>query len=62
MASMIGLMIGSLRVLWPWPNGTNTTELAAPSGDIALPATLTLVGFAVVVAIDHFAIGHDTAD
>mgnify|MGYP006201293943 CR=1 FL=1 len=35
----IGLMFGSLRVLWPWPNGTgseestNGAELALPAGD-----------------------------
>ena len=26
MASLIGLMVGSLRVLWPWPNGVGIIE------------------------------------
>ncbi len=39
-AAMVGLMLGSLRVLWPWPGGTNTTDLAAPSGDVWVPILL----------------------
>ncbi len=52
MAAMVGLMLGSMRVLWPWPNGTNTTKLAAPSGDVVVPVLLAMVGFTVVVAIE----------
>ena len=54
MAAMIGLMLGSIRVLWPWPNGTFTTTLAAPSGDVALPIALGVIGAAVVIAVEHF--------
>ncbi len=50
-AVLIGLMLGSVRVLWPWPGGTETTELAMPSGDVALPVLLAVVGFVVVVGI-----------
>jgi putative membrane protein len=53
-AAMIGLMIGSIRVLWPWPNGTNTTRLSAPSGNVVLPIVLAVVGIIVVVAVDIF--------
>ena len=53
-AAMIGLMLGSMRVLWPWPNGTFTTKLEAPSGDVALPIALAFVGAAVVIAVEHF--------
>ena len=52
LAAMIGLMIGSTRVLWPWPGGTNTTTLALPSDDIAIPVLLIVVGAAVVVMVD----------
>ena len=52
LAAMIGLMVGSLRVLWPWPGGTNTTTLSAPGGDVAVPILLGVVGIIVVVAID----------
>ena len=50
-AAMIGLMIGSLRVLWPWPGGTSTTDLAWPRGDVVAPVLLALAGFVVVVVI-----------
>ncbi|MCB0962904.1 MAG: DUF368 domain-containing protein, partial [Acidimicrobiales bacterium] len=54
LAAMIGLMLGSLRVLWPWPGGTDTTELAMPAtGDAVLvPIALAVIGFVVVVAIE----------
>jgi putative membrane protein len=48
-ASLIGLMIGSLRVLWPWPDGTEGTAMSWPSGDVLAPVVLAIVGFAVVV-------------
>jgi len=51
-AAMVGLMLGSMRVLWPWPNGTNTTTLSAPSGNVVLPIVLAVVGIIVVVAVD----------
>ena len=52
MAAMIGLMLGSLRVLWPWPGGTATTELGAPSGSIAVPVALAVAGFALVLVVE----------
>jgi putative membrane protein len=54
-AAMIGLMIGSLRVLWPWPNGTNTTRLGAPEGDVAWPIALAAIGLVVVIAVEQIA-------
>ncbi len=58
-AAMIGLMLGSTRVLWPWPNGVHTTTLAAPSDDVVVPIVLAVVGAAVVVAVERF--GHRRA-
>jgi putative membrane protein len=55
MAAMVGLMLGSLRVLWPWPDGTETTDLAAPSGDVVVPVLLAAAGFVLVVAVERFA-------
>ena len=52
LAAMIGLMLGSTRVLWPWPNGTNTTTLSMPSDDVAVPVLLFIVGAALVVIVD----------
>ncbi|HEX6425557.1 MAG TPA: DUF368 domain-containing protein [Acidimicrobiales bacterium] len=55
-AAMIGLMLGSVRVLWPWPGGTGTTELAAPADDVLLPIALGAVGFAVVLVIGRLGV------
>jgi putative membrane protein len=51
-ASMIGLMLGSMRVLWPWPNGTFTTSLGSPSDPVLLPIVLALAGAVVVVGVE----------
>lgn len=51
-AAMVGLMLGSTRVLWPWPNGTNTTTLSAPADDVAFPLLLAAIGVAVVIGIE----------
>jgi putative membrane protein len=52
MAAMVGLMLGSLRVLWPWPLGTKTTELAAPGGDIVVPVLLAVAGCVLVIGVE----------
>ncbi len=51
-AVMIGLMLGSLRILWPWPRGTDTTTLALPADDIVVPILLGIVGFVVVISVE----------
>lgn len=53
-AAMIGLMLGSLRVLWPWPNGTSTTTLSAPSDEIVVPILLAMIGATLVIAVEVF--------
>lgn len=50
-ASMIGLMLGSVRVLWPWPAGTSNTELGAPRGDVLFPVLLAAAGFLFVLLL-----------
>jgi putative membrane protein len=50
-AAMVGLMVGSLRVLWPWPEGTSGTSLGAPSGDVLVPVLLAAAGLVLVLAI-----------
>ena len=62
LAAMIGLMLGSTRVLWPWPGGTDTTTLAMPSDDVAIPVLLIVVGAAVVVIVDLLATRFVTVD
>ena len=62
-AAMIGLMLGSLRVLWPWPNGVGVISehqaevidgsgLSWPaSGELPAPAILAVVGTLVVLGL-----------
>jgi putative membrane protein len=55
MAVMIGLMLGSLRVLWPWPDGADSVELGAPDEAVAVTVGLALFGLALVLTIDRIA-------
>ena len=53
MAALLGLMVGSLRVLWPWPSGeqgVGDTRLGAPDGQV-LGAVLLGVGAALLVVV-----------
>lgn len=52
MAAITGLLLGSLRVLWPWPNGIDGPELSRPVADeFAAPFLLAVVGVILVVFI-----------
>lgn len=53
LGALIGLMLGSLRVLWPWPDGLATAELAAPTDPLLVPVLLAALGFALVVTVDR---------
>lgn len=55
MAVMIGLMLGSLRVLWPWPDGTESVRLGAPDEVVAMTVALAVLGLALVLTIDWIA-------
>jgi len=55
MAALIGLMVGSIRVLWPWPDGLNTTSLGAPDRNIASAIVIAVIACAVVLAINGLA-------
>jgi len=56
-AVMIGLMLGSFRILWPWPNGlgdesgAGATTLGAPGPDAWVPVILATLAALVVVGI-----------
>ena len=58
-AGLIGLMAGSLRVLWPWPDGTDTANLASPT-DPLVPVLLAVVGFVVVMIIGRLGKSHQS--
>ncbi len=69
MAVMVGLMAGSLRVLWPWPNGVGVisrhehemisgTGLAWPTtAEWAAPTVAATAGFAAVLILTRLAQG-----
>lgn len=52
MAAITGLLLGSLRVLWPWPNGIDGPELSGPIADeFAAPFLLAVIGAGLVFLI-----------
>ena len=52
MAALVGLMIGSLRVLWPWPEGVDSSALEAPSPTgWLIPLLLAFVAAGIVVGL-----------
>ncbi|MBT8198464.1 MAG: DUF368 domain-containing protein [Acidimicrobiia bacterium] len=55
MAGLVGLMVGSLRVLWPWPDGTESATLAAPTDPILTPIVLGIVGVGAVLMLARVA-------
>lgn len=58
LATMLGLMLGSLRVLWPWPageDGVGDVGLGAPTGDWAVTIPTAIAGFAVVIVLAQLA-------
>jgi putative membrane protein len=50
-SALIGLMAGSLRVLWPWPNGLDSTAIGGPDGNLLAVASLAIVALVIVVAL-----------
>jgi putative membrane protein len=55
MAVLIGLMLGSIRVLWPWPDGSESVELGPPDEAVAVTIGLALFGFLLVLGVDAIA-------
>ena len=53
MAILIGLMLGSVRVLWPWPEGVDSTRLEVPDDHVAVSIALAVTGFVLVLGISR---------
>jgi len=53
LAGLIGLMVGSTRVLWPWPRGVDSPQLGAPADDWVAVAAAALIGAAAVLVISR---------
>ena len=67
-AVLMGLMAGSLRVLWPWPagdadsGGFGNAELGAPlASDLVVAVIAALVAAAVAVALHRLGTRYETA-
>jgi len=60
-AAMIGLMIGSFRILWPWPaglgdeSGVGATTLGRPGPDVLVPVALAIASAILVVGFASWA-------
>ncbi|MGA7098183.1 MAG: DUF368 domain-containing protein [Acidimicrobiia bacterium] len=55
LAALVGLMAGSLRILWPWPEGVDSAKLGAPDGDWPWALLAAVIGLAVVMVISRLA-------
>ncbi len=65
MAVLIGLMLGSTRVLWPWPHGVDSTRLGTPDESVGVAIAIALFAFLLVIGINEIAKrieGRSTAD
>jgi putative membrane protein len=54
-ASLVGLMAGSLRVLWPWPDGVESTALGVPDSDVLVATLIAVAAFAAVIIVARYA-------
>jgi putative membrane protein len=59
LAGLVGLMAGSLRILWPWPDGVDGPLLDSPADDWPAALLAVIVGLAAVVAISRLAAGEE---
>lgn len=57
LAGMVGLLAGSLRILWPWPDGLESPALGAPGGEWPLAILAACIGALAVAAISRIANG-----
>ena len=48
MSILIGFMAGSLRILWPWPNGIDDAILGRPDNNILLAILFWFKGFLLI--------------
>ena len=62
LATLIGLMAGSIRVLWPWPDGVDSTALGMPDGDWLIALGLATAAFILIVVVARYAQTLEAAD
>jgi putative membrane protein len=54
-SALVGLMAGSLRVLWPWPSGIDSTILGKPDSQIVIAFLVAGIAFVVVIFVARIA-------
>lgn len=59
MAALVGLMVGSLRVLWPWQDEDRGFLAPPDGGSVVILALLALLGFTIVTALVRVAAEKD---
>jgi putative membrane protein len=57
MAALLGLMIGSLRALWPWADDDRTLQAPRDAGEVLTASLYAAVGLTVVLALVALAAG-----
>ncbi|MFV1961867.1 MAG: DUF368 domain-containing protein [Acidimicrobiia bacterium] len=60
LAALIGLMAGSARILWPWPDGVGSAELGAPGDDWLAVVIAAAIGVVVVSLISRLAVSRES--
>lgn len=53
LAVLIGLMAGSLRILWPWPDGVTGSALGAPDTQLLQSLLAAVLGISFVLVISR---------
>lgn len=51
LVAMSGLMLGSLRALWPWKSTADSGGLLAPYDPVSMPIVFAVIGAAIVVVL-----------
>jgi len=59
LAALIGLMAGSMRILWPWPDGVGSAELGAPGNDWISVFAAMVIGAMIVTLISRLAMSRE---
>ncbi len=60
LAALIGLMAGSMRILWPWPDGVGSAELGSPENDWLSVFTAMVIGAMIVTLISRLAMSRES--
>lgn len=55
LAALVGLMAGSLRVLWPWPGGVDSAAIEAPGQQVAGALIAAAIGMVFVFVVSKLA-------